>query len=140
MFSVSSKPIVVFVYSESNEKAGGNLNLKKERFMINHALSPRVDLEYREARATQNNVIAAVANVASVTVLHISSHGSVDGLQFEESYGAASHLATKDELRVYVEKCRPRLLVLSACNSLELGKFACSLNVPHVIATCVKYM
>lgn len=134
----AAPPLFLFVYSESAEKhSGGGLNLTRERFVLNLALASRVDLEFREARAIPSNVSSALANVQAVTVLHISSHGNTDGLRFEESYGSTSHMATKEELRVYVEQCRPRpeLLVLSACNSLELGRFACTLHVPHVIAT-----
>ena len=126
--------VVVFLYSESAEKHAV-LNLKKEKFMINLALSPRADLNFREVRAIPSSVSAALASTPAVTVLHISSHGNTNGLRFEETYGATSHEVTKEELRVYIERCRPQLLVLAACNSLELGKFACTLAVPHVIAS-----
>jgi hypothetical protein len=131
---------ILFAYSEAVDNLDtAVINAKRERFLINQAIADRPDVCFSAARLSSTSLFSALVNCNKPTILHLSSHGSTQGVLFEEMVGGPTHVARTDELTRFYTQCGRglQLVVLAACNSETLGRDAC-LAVPHVIASTCK--
>lgn len=124
----------LYVRAQALDEGVSYVELGPEALMIERCLGRSVD--FQNVYGSTTRLYKALESATSLAILHISAHGSIEGIALEGTRGGPSDVMTAEHLKHAISRHTPRLLVLAACQSLSLGQEIARMGlVPHIIAS-----